>query len=431
MPKLFIETLGCAMNVRDSEHIIAQLINKENYQLTQNKEDADLLIINTCSVREKPVSKLFSEIGYFNKVKKQDAKIGVVGCTASHLGKEIIKKAPFVDFVLGARNTSKITKAIKTPKFVQTDIKNDDSNYSFEDFRFSNSKANINITIGCDKECSYCIVPFTRGDEVSIPSNLILNEVKRAIKSGFSEIVLLGQNVNNYGKRFSAHKENINFSKLLNLVSEIEGVKRISFTSPHPLHIDDEFIKTFANNPKIVKHIHLPLQSGSTKVLKDMKRGYTKEWFLQKAFKLRDASKECTIGTDIIVAFPTETDQDYEETLDVIKKVQFEQIFSFKYSPRPLTKATLMENTIKEDVANKRLWDLQKLHKEIQKNIMQKQIGKVYKVFFDDLKPDKKILGKCDNYFSVLVDGSEELLNQQKQVKITAIDKGSLIGEII
>ena len=431
MPKLFIETLGCAMNVRDSEHIIAQLINKENYQLTQNKEDADLLIINTCSVREKPVSKLFSEIGYFNKVKKQDAKIGVVGCTASHLGKEIIKKAPFVDFVLGARNTSKITKAIKTPKFVQTDIKNDDSNYSFEDFRFSNSKANINITIGCDKECSYCIVPFTRGDEVSIPSNLILNEVKRAIKSGFSEIVLLGQNVNNYGKRFSAHKENINFSKLLNLVSEIEGVKRISFTSPHPLHIDDEFIKTFANNPKIVKHIHLPLQSGSTKVLKDMKRGYTKEWFLQKAFKLRDASKECTIGTDIIVAFPTETDQDYEETLDVIKKVQFEQIFSFKYSPRPLTKATLMENTIKEDVANKRLWDLQKLHKEIQKNIMQKQIGKVYEVFFDDLKPDKKILGKCNNYFSVLVDGSEELLNQQKKVKITAIDKGSLIGEII
>ena len=432
MPKLFIETLGCAMNVRDSEHIVAQLIHKQNYELTQNKKEADLIIINTCSVREKPVSKLFSEIGSFNKIKKQNTKIGVVGCTASHLGKEIIKRAPFVDFVLGARNTSKIIKALNTSKFVQTDIKNDDSNYSFEDFRFSNSKANINITIGCDKECSYCIVPFTRGDEISIPSNLILNEVKKAIKNGLSEIVLLGQNVNNYGKRFSAHKENINFSKLLNLVSEIDGVKRISFTSPHPLHIDDEFIDTFANNPKIIKHIHLPLQSGSTKILKAMKRGYTKEWFLKKAFKLREKVSECTIGTDIIVAFPAETDQDYQETLDVMKQVRFEQIFSFKYSPRPLTKAaTLSDSFIKESVADERLWNLQKLYKEIQQQNLQQQIGKTYKVFFDDLKPDKKILGKCNNYFTVLVEGSEELLNQQKKVKITHIEKGSLIGEII
>ncbi|WP_281526718.1 radical SAM protein, partial [Campylobacter avium] len=197
--KLFIQTLGCAMNVRDSEHMIAELSKNDEYSLTTEAEDADLILINTCSVREKPVHKLFSEIGSFDKIKKKDAKIGVCGCTASHLGDEIFKRAPVVDFVLGARNVSKISKAVKESKFISVDLDNDDSEFSFADYRNSLYKTYINISIGCDKSCTYCIVPHTRGKELSIPFNIIYNEAKKAVSNGAKEIFLLGQNVNNYG----------------------------------------------------------------------------------------------------------------------------------------------------------------------------------------------------------------------------------------
>ena len=270
--KLFIETLGCAMNSRDSEHIIAALREKEGYEMVDDLKEADLILINTCSVREKPVSKLFSELGIFNKKKKPDAKIGVCGCTASHLGEEIIKRAPYVNFVLGARNVSKITEVLHKDKAVEVDINYDESEFAFDDFRTSPYKAFINISMGCDKSCTYCIVPKTRGDEISIPDELILRESKRAVDAGAKEIFLLGQNVNNYGRRFSGEHEKINFTELLRRLSKIEGLERIRFTSPHPFHMDDEFIEEFATNPKICKSMHMPLQSGSTKVLKDMKR---------------------------------------------------------------------------------------------------------------------------------------------------------------
>jgi tRNA-2-methylthio-N6-dimethylallyladenosine synthase len=304
-PLLYIETLGCAMNVRDSEHIIAELTEKDNYSLTDNPKEADLIIINTCSVREKPVHKLFSEIGAYKSIKKEGAKIGVCGCTASHLGVDIIKKAPVVNFVLGARNVSKIKEAVKTEKFVEIDIDYDDSTYTFGEYRQNTVKALINISIGCDKECAYCIVPHTRGDEVSIPLELIVKEVEKAVAAGAKEVILLGQNVNNYGKGFKDKK--INFTTLLKEVSKVEGLHRIRFTSPHPLHADDEFIEEFATNPKICKNLHFPLQAGSSRVLKEMKRGYTKEWFLSKAAKIRELCPEATISTDVIVGFPGES----------------------------------------------------------------------------------------------------------------------------
>ena len=195
--KLFIETLGCAMNSRDTEHMIAELTEKEGYEVVSDFKEADLILINTCSVREKPVSKLFSELGIFNKKKKDGAKIGVCGCTASHLGKDIIKRAPFVNFVLGARNVSKITQVLHKDKAVEIDINYDESEFAFKDFRSSTLKAFINISMGCDKSCTYCIVPKTRGDEVSIPDALIYNEAKRAVEAGAKEVFLLGQNVNN------------------------------------------------------------------------------------------------------------------------------------------------------------------------------------------------------------------------------------------
>ncbi len=429
--KLYIETLGCAMNVRDSEHMIAELTQKERYELTQDIQEADLILINTCSVREKPVHKLFSEIGQFKKRKKEGAKIGVCGCTASHLGEEIIKKAPYVDFVLGARNVSKITDVIHRPKAVEVDIDYDESTYAFGEFRSSLYKAYINISIGCDKKCTFCIVPHTRGEEISIPPELIVQEVKRAVKSGAKEIFLLGQNVNNYGRRFSDKKRDIDFTDLLKMVSQVEGVERIRFTSPHPLHMDDRFLEEFASNPKICKSMHMPLQSGSTKILRAMKRGYTKEWFLQRAKKLRQMVPDVHISTDIIVAFPGESEADFQQTLEVVKEVKFEQIFSFKYSPRPLTPAQNYAEQIPADIASRRLSQLQELHANILDEISRAEKGKIYEVLFEELKPGGYVAGRSDNNWIVKVKGSEELLGRTLPVKIIKTGRLSLEGEII
>ncbi|EAH5177753.1 tRNA (N6-isopentenyl adenosine(37)-C2)-methylthiotransferase MiaB [Campylobacter lari] len=429
--KLFIQTLGCAMNVRDSEHMIAELKEKENYELTQDAKEADLILINTCSVREKPVHKLFSEVGSFEKIKKNGAKIGVCGCTASHLGDEIFKRAPNVDFVLGARNVSKITKAVNTPKFLGNDIDFDESNYAFADFRNSLYKTYINISIGCDKHCTYCIVPHTRGDEISIPFEIIKNEALKAVSKGTKEIFLLGQNVNNYGKRFSNAHEKINFSDLLEKLSEIEGLERIRFTSPHPLHMDDRFLEVFSKNPKVCKSMHMPLQSGSSEILKAMKRGYTKEWYLDRALKLRSMCKDVSISTDVIVAFPGESDKDFEDTMDVLEKVRFEQMFSFKYSKRPLTKAATMPNQIPDDIASKRLSILQTRHTEILDEIVAKQKDKEFEVLFEELRSEGFVAGRSDNNFLIQVKGSEELLGQMTKVKITNPRRMVLNGEIL
>ncbi|MCV3430640.1 tRNA (N6-isopentenyl adenosine(37)-C2)-methylthiotransferase MiaB [Campylobacter lari] len=419
------------MNVRDSEHMIAELKEKENYELTQDAKEADLILINTCSVREKPVHKLFSEVGSFEKIKKNGAKIGVCGCTASHLGDEIFKRAPNVDFVLGARNVSKITKAVNTPKFLGNDIDFDESNYAFADFRNSLYKTYINISIGCDKHCTYCIVPHTRGDEISIPFEIIKNEALKAVSKGAKEIFLLGQNVNNYGKRFSNAHEKINFSDLLEKLSEIEGLERIRFTSPHPLHMDDRFLEVFSKNPKVCKSMHMPLQSGSSEILKAMKRGYTKEWYLDRALKLRSMCKDVSISTDVIVAFPGESDKDFEDTMDVLEKVGFEQMFSFKYSKRPLTKAATMPNQIPDDIASKRLSILQARHTEILDEIVAKQKDKEFEVLFEELRSEGFVAGRSDNNFLIQVKGSEELLGQMKKVKITNPRRMVLNGEIL
>jgi tRNA-2-methylthio-N6-dimethylallyladenosine synthase len=429
--KLFIETLGCAMNSRDSEHMIAELNEKEGYEVTQSLQEADLILINTCSVREKPVQKLFSELGVFNKKKKDGAKIGVCGCTASHLGDEIIKRAPYVSFVLGARNVSKITDVLHKPKSVEVDINYDDSEFAFKDFRSSPYKAFINISMGCDKQCTFCIVPKTRGEEVSIPDELIIREAKKVVDSGAKEIFLLGQNVNNYGRRFSGEHEKINFTELLRRLSKIEGLERIRFTSPHPFHMDDEFLEEFATNPKICKSMHMPLQSGSTKVLKDMKRGYSKEWFINRVEKLKSLAPDATISTDIIVAFPGESDEDFEDSLDVMRQVGFDQIFSFKYSPRPETEAESFTNVVDEDVASHRLTILQDLNNEIIDAKNAQQIGKIYRVYFEGLLKDNFVSGRSDNNILIKIKGSDELLGEFRDVKITSIGRTILTGEVI
>ena len=429
--KLFIETLGCAMNVRDTEHMIAELNRKEPYELTEELDEADLIIINTCSVREKPVAKLFSEIGVFKKRRKEGAKIGVAGCTASHLGEEIIKRAPVVDFVLGARNVSKITEVVNKKHAVEVSTDYDESTYAFGEYRTNPFKAMVNISIGCDKSCTFCIVPHTRGDEISIPSDLLVQEITKAVKGGAKEVMLLGQNVNNYGRRFGGTEEKIDFTGLLQKISMIEGLERIRFTSPHPLHMDDAFLEEFASNPKICKQIHVPLQSGSTELLKRMKRGYSKEWFLNRCERIRALCPEATISTDIIVGFPGESDVDFEETMDVLEQVRFEQLFSFKYSPRPYTEAAAYEDQVPDEEAGARLTRLQKRHTEILDEVMDAQLERVHEVYFDELKPSGRIAGRSDDGKLVFVEGSEELLGRIVDVKITKTSRGALDGVVV
>ena len=420
------------MNDTDSKHIQAELEKHKGYSATQNIEDADLIIINTCSVREKPVQKLFSEIGQFNKKKKDGAKIGVCGCTASHLGEDIIKRAPYVDFVLGARNISKIKDVVDKKGSVEISIDNDDSQYEFAIANNNNFRTSVNISVGCDKECTYCIVPSTRGDEISIPPQMIVSQIQKAVDNGVVEVALLGQNVNSYGKRFSNNRDKYSFTQLLQDISKIDGLKRIRFTSPHPLHMDDEFIEEFARNPKISKCIHMPLQSGSTKILKAMKRGYTKEWFLNRALKMRELIPDLRITTDIIVAFPGETNEDFLDTLDVVNQVKFDQIFNFKYSPRPNTKALeLKDLEIEDSIGSARLDELIELHKRYLENSMPNMIGKTVNVLVESLKPNGEVSGYTDNYFLVFTKGSDELLGKFVNVKITSATRTSLKGEIV
>ncbi|MEA3492565.1 MAG: tRNA (N6-isopentenyl adenosine(37)-C2)-methylthiotransferase MiaB [Campylobacterota bacterium] len=431
MKKLFVETLGCAMNLRDSEHMIAELNREDSYELTQTLGDADLILINTCSVREKPVAKLFSEIGVFNKKRKQGAKIGVCGCTASHLGRDIIKRAPSVDFVLGARNVSRINEVINKKHAVEVSTEYDESSYDFAQYRTNPLKAMINISIGCDKQCSFCIVPATRGDEISIPSDLIVREIAKVVERGAKEVMLLGQNVNNYGRRFSNPDEQCDFIELLQKISRVDGLGRIRFASPHPLHMDDAFLEEFASNPKICKQIHIPLQSGSTELLHRMKRGYTKEWFLNRCAKVRSLAPQTAISTDIIVGFPGESDQDFADTMEVLELVRFDQLFSFKYSARPHTAAAEYDDQIDASVASDRLTQLQARHTEILDEVMDGQLGREHRVYFDELKPNGRISGRSDDGKLVFVEGSEELLGEIVMVKITKCSRGALDGIVI
>jgi tRNA-2-methylthio-N6-dimethylallyladenosine synthase len=298
----------------------------------------------------------------------------------------------------------------------------------FGEYRQDGFKALINISIGCDKECAYCIVPQTRGDEVSIPLELIIKETEKAVAKGAKEVILLGQNVNNYGKNFK--DKNINFTTLLREISKVDGLERIRFTSPHPLHADDEFIEEFANNPKICKNMHFPLQAGSSKVLKEMRRGYTKEWFLAKAAKIRELCPEATISTDIIVGFPGESDEEFLETMEVVQEVGFEFMFSFGYSSRPLTKAADMPNQIDDEIKKMRLLTLQSAQMQIQDAAHKKQLGKVEKILVEG-KDGDIYFGKTGSGFGVKLESKEELLGKIVDVKITKAGRHALGGELV
>jgi len=315
---------------------------------------------------------------------------------------------------------------------VEVDIDYDESTYPFGEYRSNPYKAMVNISIGCDKQCTFCIVPATRGEEISIPSDLILSEVRRAVEAGAKEVILLGQNVNNYGRRFSAGEDEVrDFTTLLRRVSEVEGLERIRFQSPHPLHMDDAFLEEFASNPKICPQIHVPLQSGSTALLKRMKRGYSKEWFLDRCEKIRQMVPGVAISTDVIVGFPGESDADFAETMEVLEKVRFDQMFSFRYSPRPHTAAAEYADQVPEEEASRRLKILQERHDEIVDELMAAQEGRIKEVYFEELRPGNRVAGRAEDGRLVSVEGSEELLGQILPVRITRALRRSLEGEVL
>ena len=333
---------------------------------------------------------------------------------------------------MGARNISKIKDIVDIKGSVEISINHDESTYEFATAKTNKYRASVNISVGCDKKCTYCIVPSTRGEEISIPPEMIVDQVRRSVAEGAVEVTLLGQNVNSYGRNFSDGRGKYTFTNLLQDVSKVEGLERIRFTSPHPLHMDDEFIEEFAKNPKISKCIHMPLQSGSTSILRAMKRGYTKEWFLNRAAKLRALVPNLRITTDIIVAFPGETQEDFEDTLDVVNQVRFNQIFNFKYSPRPGTEAlNFADIEVPDEIGSARLIELIELHKKHLVEIMDTYVGDTMTVLIESLKPNGEVCGFTDNFLQVFTKGSDELLGKFVDVKITEASRTSLKGVVV
>jgi len=428
------------MNVNDSEKMLWLLY--PDYEPTFKPEEADLIIINTCSVREKPQHKVYSEAGRYKALKKKKPSliIGITGCVAQQEGERLLEKLPYVDFVLGTQSFFRVKEIVKKvedtrKRIALTELK---ENFCFPlvlppkgPILLKPSKVSAFVTImqGCDNFCTYCIVPFVRGREISRPPEEVIAEVKHLVSQGVKEIVLLGQNVNSYGLK---NPDYPSFAELLEMVSEVEGVERIRFTTSHPKDLSDELIEVIAKNPKVCKHIHLPLQAGSNRILKLMNRKYTKEEYLEKVEKLKKAIPEIALTTDIIVGFPGETREDFEQTLEMLEVVRYHEIFSFKYSDRPFTAALKMKNKVDEKEKEQRLNEVQRLQKQITEEIYKSYVGKVVEVLVEGRSkknPDWFTGRTTTNVIVNFSSDKKDLTGKLVKVKITEAGKHSLKGE--
>lgn len=367
---LYLQTFGCQMNVYDSERI-RQLLAARNYRLVQDPSEADLILLNTCSVRAKPEQKVYSALGRFRALKKKKPEliIGLGGCLAQQEGEKFLHRFPYLDFVLGTKEFGRINEVLDDleafgKRGLATSLDGRIDPYASLPFSPSPSKvtAFVSIMQGCDNFCSFCIVPFVRGREVSRPSREILEEIRTLAAQGVKEVTLLGQNVNSYGNKTSGE---MSFNELLQTIQGIQGIERIRFTTSHPKDLSRDLIRSFGGLSKLCEHLHLPLQSGSNRVLKRMNRGYSREEYLERVNELREACPEISITTDMIVGFPGEEEADFQSTLDMVEQVQFDDLFSFKYSDRPYTRAADFPDKVPEDVSRKRLMELQALQRKI------------------------------------------------------------------
>ena len=438
--KLFIRTFGCQMNEYDSDKMADVLAASEDIVKTDTPEDADIILFNTCSVREKAQERVFHDLGRVRLLKKArpDLIIGVGGCVASQEGEAIIARAPYVDVVFGPQTLHRLPQLIAEKRRLgksQVDI-------SFPEIeKFDNlppakvdgASAFVSIMEGCSKFCTFCIVPYTRGEEVSRPFDDVLTEVAGLAAQGVGEVTLLGQNVNAYRGAMAASEEKADLALLIEYIAEIPGIERIRYTTSHPRELSQRLINVYASVPKLVSHLHLPVQSGSDRVLAAMKRGYTAIEYKSLVRKLRAARPDLSLSSDFIVGFPGETAEDFEKTMKLIDDVGFDASFSFLYSSRPGTPAAELSDDTPHDVKLERLMRLQKRIEDQAQVISQAMVGSVQRVLVEGLsrKDENELAGRTDNNRIVNFVGNPRLVHKFVDVRITSSLPHSLRGEIL
>ena len=418
--KFALQTYGCQMNVADSE-LVEGILTNLGLEKTSNYDEADAIFLNTCAIRENAETKVHSKLGNLHKIKlnKPHLIIGVLGCMAQNLKDDLLKNKPYVDIILGPDSYRKIPDLINrhitdNKSIVDTKLSRFEVYENLFPSRGDTFNAWVSIMRGCDKFCSFCIVPFTRGRERSRDVESIVTEVKKAVDQGFVEITLLGQNVNSY------NFEGKSFADLLLTVSEIEGVKRIRYTSPHPQDINVELLEVMASKSNICNYVHFPMQSGSNEVLKRMNRTYTRERFYDMAMKIREIMPNCGLSTDIIVGFPGETDVQFRETLDLMDSIKFNSAFTFKYSPRPYTKAEQFSDQIDESVKKERLDEMLVLQRKHTLELNQKMVGSFQQVLIEkeSKKSNMHWAGRTDSNEWVIVEKNNSNIKDIVPVEI-------------
>jgi tRNA-2-methylthio-N6-dimethylallyladenosine synthase len=437
--KLYIKTFGCQMNEYDSDKMADVLNQFQGYEKTENPEEAEIILFNTCSIREKAQEKVFSDLGRVRHLKQEKPNliIGVGGCVASQEGAAIVKRAPYVDIIFGPQTLHRLPELI-TQKRSSGKAQIDISFPEIEKFdnlppaKVEGATAFVSIMEGCSKYCSYCVVPYTRGEEVSRPFEDVLTEVARLALHGVKEIHLLGQNVNAY-RGPMVNDEIADFALLLEYVHEIPGVERIRYTTSHPNEMSQRIIDCYAKLPKLVSHLHLPAQSGSDRILAAMKRGYTALEYKSLIRKIRAKRPDISFSSDFIVGFPGETEVEFEKTMQLIEDVVYDTSFSFVYSPRPGTPAADIKDDTEQTVKLARLQRLQKRIDEMAQQISSNMVGTIQKVLVEgkSKRNANELSGRTENFKVVNFVGNERLINQIVEVKITASLTNSLRGEIL
>lgn len=437
--KVYVKTHGCQMNEYDSAKMADLLVAERGFERVQRAEEADVLLLNTCSIREKAQEKVFSQLGQWRLLKEErpDLVIGVGGCVASQEGEALVRRAPFVDLVFGPQTLHRLPQMYDSAKLKQGP-QIDISFPEIEKFdrlpepRAEGPTAFVSIMEGCSKYCTFCVVPYTRGEEVSRPFDDVIAEIVALADQGVREVTLLGQNVNAY--QGPMHDGTIaDLALLVHYVAAIDGIERIRFTTSHPAEFSDALIQAYADVPQLANHLHLPVQSGSDRILRMMKRGYTVAEFIYKIRKLREVRPDISVSSDFIIGFPTETEDDFQATMALIEGIGFDQSFSFLYSPRPGTPAAQLVDNIPADEKARRLQHLQATITENAQRISQAMVGTLQNVLV--IEPSKRdphqLAGRTDNNRVVNFDGHPRLIGHFVQVRITEAMPNSLRGEIV
>jgi tRNA-2-methylthio-N6-dimethylallyladenosine synthase len=432
----YIETFGCQMNFHDSEKVVGSLIS-QGYRRVESEEDADLIFYNTCSIRDKAEQKVFHRLADFKALKAKGKQFGVLGCVAQQEGEKIFERAPHVSLVAGSasyRNLPEMLVQIEAGNSRVTGLDDRETDQTFEtEFtaRTNPHRGYITIIEGCDKFCAYCVVPYTRGKERSRTSHSVLEEARRMADAGYTEIQLLGQNVNSY--RDPAGKRS--FAELLAMVGELPGIRRVRFTTSHPRDFTKDIIDAIDATPTLCDHVHLPVQSGSSRVLREMFREYTRDEYLERIGWMKSArNREISITTDVIVGFPGESEAEFQETLSLLSEVGYDGVFSFKYSPRPNTPALQYADSIPDAEKSRRLQVLQEHQRELQRTSYRRHVGRVLEVMVEGKNTARgQMIGRTTQNKTlnfVLGDKSEPKIGEYVNVQVTQAFPNSLLGEM-